>query len=165
MKYASDIYHWIILIKTRQNLIFPSIFTSHLWMEQTNREYSNTRYYIRKTYRVFKEKFWRLFSKDPRRVFFLTRVMEALNRESLRAFLYGMDVGDCATIGNDSAEGGGNGSRFWFGSAVVKYFRTLWVTSLANAIRCTIDEINTRRLSAALKCQLIFSSLEQMPNV
>lgn len=50
--------------------------------------------------------------------------MEALNRESLRAFLYGMDVGDCATIGNDSAEGGGNGSRFWFGSAVVKYFRT-----------------------------------------
>lgn len=25
--------------------------------------------------------------------------MEALDRESLRAFLYGMDVGDCATIG------------------------------------------------------------------
>lgn len=47
----------------------------------------------------FQRKVLTPFFKGSSKGFFLTRVMEALDRESLRAFLYGMDVGDCATIG------------------------------------------------------------------
>lgn len=46
---------------------------------------------------------------DPRRDFFLTRVVEALDRESSSIL-----VRDCATIGNDSA-GGGMDRLVWIG--------------------------------------------------
>lgn len=80
-------------------------------MEQTNRD-SNARYYIRK-HTMFSKKsrpsgaFFQRIRSSKR--FFLTRVVEALDRESSSIL-----VRDCATIGNDSA-GGGMDRLVWIG--------------------------------------------------